>query len=383
MLWGVSGAIWVILLVCIAIAFAYAAIDGRLSGKGADWERYQAVALCALIAVAATVISKNQHYAGAPMVALLIGIAIVNLAPHNALNQAFKAGTSFVGKKYLSLGIVCLGATLAFTDIFSAVFALPLVLFNMVLSFAVAYLIGRKALRVSSNTCTLVGGGTCICGGTAIAVLSSIVKAKEEETAYAMTAIFLFDLLACLSYPYLAIRLGFNGTQFGFFAGTAINDTSSVIAAQETYASLIGLENYVLPATIKVMRTSMIIVLALVFALLSVRGSVRSSSADQSQAVSIGSIVWKSFPKFILFFVGTVALNTILVKTAQNTEFYSLYFKPFFSNGYKFFVTLALAGVGFKIKFRDLFTKGLKPIILGGCTWLSLFLSSLLAASRF
>lgn len=314
------------------------------------------------------------------MLALIMGIILVNTLPDSILSHEFKAGTSYIGKKYLSLGIVCLGATLAFTDLFSAMYALPLIIFNIFLSFAAAYLIGGKLLHVSTNTCTLVGGGTCVCGGTAIAALSSIIKSKEAETAYAMTAIFLFDLFACLSYPYLAVRLGLQELQFGFLAGTAINDTSSVVAAQETFAALKGLENYALPATIKVVRTSMIIVLALVFSLVSVRQNIEKTHQQRN---SVSKILWRSFPKFILFFSAMVMWNTVMASAASESEFYVRYFRPFFSNGYKFFVTLALAGVGFKIKFRDLFTKGLKPVILGGCTWFCLFCSSLLFSICF
>lgn len=276
-----------------------------------------------------------------------------------------------------------LGATLAFSDLFSAVYALPLVLFNMALAFAVSYLVGRKVLHVSGNTCALVGSGTCVCGGTAIATISPIVKAKEEETAYAMTAIFLFDLLACFMYPYLAIRLGYTPTQFGFLAGTAVNDTSSVVAAQETYAGLMGLEGYALPATIKVVRTAMIIVLALIFSVISIRNEARSAARSDGQHANIGKIMWKALPKFILAFVAMIAVNTILRGNIVDTYFYQSLFKPLFTNGYKFFVTIALSGVGFKIKFKELFTKGLKPIALGGCTWLALFLSSLTFASLF
>lgn len=381
-----SAFVWGILLICIAITFAYAMLGDILSHRSAGKEgtealvfapmKYAAIALCAVIAVAATIISKQEAYIGSPMLALMVGIVLVNVIPERYMNRAFKNGTSFVGKKYLSLGIVCLGATLAFTDIFSAAFALPLVLFNTLLSFSVSALVGRKLLRVSSNTCILVGGGTCVCGGTAIATLAPIVKAREEETAYAMTAIFLFDLLACLSYPYLAVKLGLSATQFGFLAGTAINDTSSVVAAQETFSGLMGLEDYALPATIKVVRTSMIIVLALVFSISSLRRDVGAADSSGAGVPSIGRIVWKAFPKFILCFLGAVVLNTVLAEKAADTRFYAACFKPFFANAYKFFVTVALAGVGFKIRFREFFTKGLRPIILGGCTWFCLFLSS-------
>lgn len=379
---GMSGTVWVIILACAVIAFLYAIVDERLfSGKqggGFIKGRYSALALCTMIAVVATVISKLEKYVGAPMVALIIGIVFVNCIPQRWMSAAFKSGTAYIGKKYLSLGIVCLGATLSVTDIFGAAFALPLVVFNVLLAFLVSNLVGRGVLHVTRNTSTLVGGGTCVCGGTAIAALSPVVKATEEETAYAMTAIFLFDLLACLSYPYLALYVGFDEVQFGFLAGTAINDTSSVVAAQETFAALKGLENYALPATIKVVRTSMIIVLAVVFTLISVDRNEMKSGGN-----SVGKTVWKALPKFILFFLLTVILNTVLSNTVADQAFYQQVFQPFFSNGYKFFVTLALAGVGFKIKFRDLFVNGMRPIALGGCTWLALFLSSFFFATYF
>lgn len=379
---GMSGSVWVIILACVVIAFLYAIVDellfsGKKEGKFTKG-RYSALALCTVIAVAATVISKLEKYVGAPMVALIIGIVCVNCIPQRWMPAPFKSGTAYVGKKYLSLGIVCLGATLSVTDIFGAAFALPLVIFNIILAFLIANLVGRGVLHVTRNTSTLVGGGTCVCGGTAIAALSPVVKATEEETAYAMTAIFLFDLLACLSYPYLALYVGFDEVQFGFLAGTAINDTSSVVAAQETFAALKGLENYALPATIKVVRTSMIIVLTIVFSLLSV-----DRSQVQSGSNSVGKTVWKALPKFILFFLLTVLLNTFLSNTVADQAFYQQVFQPFFSNGYKFFVTLALAGVGFKIKFRDLFVNGMRPIALGGCTWLALFVSSFFFATYF
>lgn len=202
MILGVTYSVWAIILVCVGIAFLYAVIEETLAAQKAGRPfkltpgRYRALALCLVIAVVATVISKHEQYVGASMVALIIGIVLVNCLPKSWLTKSFTGGTSYVGKKYLSLGIVCLGATLSITDIFGAAYALPLVIFNVLLAFLIANLVGRKVLHVSQNTSTLVGGGTCVCGGTAIAALSPIVRAKEEETAYAMTAIFLFDLLA-------------------------------------------------------------------------------------------------------------------------------------------------------------------------------------------
>jgi uncharacterized membrane protein YadS len=111
------------------------------------------------------------------MIGLFISITIVNLLP--SIDKDFKAGTSFVGKKFLCLGIILAGATLNFKEILGyGGKVLPLVIMNIIIAFSVAYFIGKR-LQVSKNTSTLVGGGTAICGGTAIATLAPIIKTKE------------------------------------------------------------------------------------------------------------------------------------------------------------------------------------------------------------
>lgn len=347
--------------------------------------RYKAIGLCLTIGFGATIIGKMQRYVGAPIISLVIGMLLVNSLPSNVLSEKVRKEAAVVGKRCLNLGIIALGATLSIGGIFSAAYALPLILFNLCLAFGTAYLIGKKVLNLSTNTCTLVGGGTSICGGTAIAALSPVVKAKEEETAYAMASIFLFDLLACFTFPYIALSLGMNEIQFGFFAGTAINDTSSVVAAQETFASLMNIEQYAIPATIKVVRTTLIILLVLIFSIIMIRkdAKIDDRNIKTGEKASLIEIVWKAFPKFILWFIGAVILNTTFITHISHTGFYTEIFKPFFSNGYRFFVAIALGGIGLKIKLRDILTNGIKPILLGGCTWLALFISSFLFTILF
>lgn len=132
------------MLVCAVIAVLYALIVDKKKGKRAEKRKYLAILMCIAIAVLATVLSKQQAYVGAPMIGLIVGILIVNIVPEGKMSKEFKSGTVFAGKRYLSLGIVFLGAMLAFSDLFSAVYALPLVLFNMALAFAVSYLVGAK-----------------------------------------------------------------------------------------------------------------------------------------------------------------------------------------------------------------------------------------------
>jgi uncharacterized integral membrane protein (TIGR00698 family) len=341
-----------------------------------------AIGLCIVIAVTATYLGELQKLVGAPMISLFISMLIVNLMP--SIDKDFKAGTTFAGKKFLSFGIILAGATLNFKEIVGyGAKALPLVIFNIIVSFSVAYLVGKK-LNLSNNTCTLVGGGTCICGGTAIATLASIIKAKETEIAYAMTAIFLFDIFAALLYPYLSGFLGLTANQFGFLAGSAINDTSSVAAAEATYNVLHNLDLN-LAITVKLTRTTMLIVLAVIFTIITIRketqstNSLKEVSADYSAngKASIGQTVMKVFPWFILLFLVMAIFNTLGL--FQNISGASAFFKK----SYKFLISAALAGVGFKIKFKDLLTKGIKPIILGGCTWTAVAASSLLFVKVF
>lgn len=347
-------------------------------------KKYFAIALCISIAMAATYLGGMQKLVGAPMIGIFISMLIVNFMP--SIDKDFKAGTTFCGKKLLSTGIILAGATLNFKEILGyGAKALPLIIFNIIVSFSIAYFVGRK-LKVSDNTCTLVGGGTCICGGTAIATLASIIKAKETEIAYAMTAIFLFDILAALVYPYLSGFLGLTANQFGFLAGAAINDTSSVAAAEATYNVLNNLDLN-LAITVKLTRTTMLIALAVIFTVMTVRkqaqtasalGEVSADSASTSQKkMSIGQTVMKVFPWFILIFLLMAVLNTFGI--FQNISGAATFFKK----GYKFLITAALAGVGFKIQFKDLITKGIKPIILGGCTWAAVASSSLIFVKLF
>ncbi|NMA65424.1 MAG: putative sulfate exporter family transporter [Clostridiaceae bacterium] len=352
--------------------------------KNFNFKNYLAIVVCIAIAVIATYLGAVQNFIGAPMIGMFISIAIVNLLP--AIDKEFKAGTTFVGKKFLNLGIILAGATLNFKEILGyGGKALPLIIANIIIAFGVAYLIGKK-LKVSTNTSTLVGGGTSICGGTAIATLASIIKAKETEIAYAMTAVFLFDIFAALAYPYLATYLGFTPNQFGFLAGTAINDTSSVTAAEATYNVLNNLDIN-LAITVKLTRITMLIAVAVIFTIITFRKEAKMyntpdngstiSNTDTTKKMSVGQTVIKVFPKFILVFIFMAILNTMGV--FQNISGASSLFK----HGYKFLNTTALAGVGFKIQFKDLVTKGVKPVILGGCTWLAVFVSSLIFVCLF
>ncbi len=347
-------------------------------------KKYGAIGLCLVIGFLATQSTSLQQSVwgrtaiGGPMVALLVSMIACNLIP--SIDKDFKAGTTFASKKFLNWGIILTGATLSFADILgTGVKALPLILFNILLSFTIAFLVGSK-IGVSQNTSTLVGGGTCICGGTAIATLSPIIHAAEEDIAFAMAAIFLFDTISAFSYPYLAGAIGLTNNQFAFLSGTAINDTSSVAGAQATYVGLNGLpENWSGSLNVKLVRTTMLIFVALVWTIIMAKRAQKESGSGGQQQ-SLFAVVKKTFPMFILWFVVMAGLNTagLFNFSIGSTKVASLIGKVA-----KFLFASALAGVGFKIKFKDVFSKGIKPIALGGITWLCVAASSMLFIHLF
>ena len=335
---------------------------------------------CLGIAIIATYLGTVQNIVGAPMVGLFIGMILFNVVP--SFSGEFKSGASYAGKKFLKYGIILAGATLNFGAVLAASrVAMPILIFNIFLSFGVASMVGRY-LELSSNTRILVGGGSCICGGTAIATLASIIKAKEEEIAYAMTAIFLFDIFAALVYPYLAQAINLSVNQFGVLAGAAINDTSSVAAAEATYNALNGIDSTI-AITVKLARTTMLIFVAIAATIFTVRNESKQGKAEGEQK-SVAQTVLDVFPWFILIFVGMALLNTFgLFDLITNNTPSFINLSTFFKTGYKYLITAALVGVGFKIKFKELFTKGTKHIILGGVTWAAIATSTLIFVHLF
>lgn len=316
---------------------------------------------CLALALLALELGIRQQMIGGPMIGLLVSMLLVNLLPltEEFIKEALKAG-----KKLLDYGIILAGGTLHFAQVLGfGSKALGLLILNLVLSFYVAGYFARR-LGLSENTGKLVGAGTGICGGTAIATLASLVKAKEEEIAYALTAIFLFDVLAALSYPYLAQALGLSANQFGFLAGSAINDTSSVAAAQETFNILKGFQG-TQPITVKLTRIMLLIPTALFFSFKQIKNEERVKG-------SLSQTLHRVFPWAILWFMVMALLNS-----AGIFQYIGIPTKAF-SFTYKYFITAALVGIGLKIRFKELLTRGIKPILLGGITWLSLALSSLL-----
>ena len=227
-------------------------------------------------------------------------------------------------------------------------------------AFITAYAFG-KLLKVPSNLKALIGVGTAICGGSAIAAVSPIIEADDMEIAYAVSTIFLFNVLAILIFPPLGHILGFSDNAFGLWAGTAINDTSSVVAAGYAFSNAAG----AYATIVKLTRTTMIIPISLIFSLI-VAYKKKREAKDHS---TVNYSFKKIFPWFILWFLVASLLNTLGVFPTESI--------PFINSIGKFMIVMALSAIGLNSDFKKMLKTGIKPLILGLIVWFSVILVSL------
>lgn len=335
--------------------------------------------VCLIAAIAATFLAGLQHWVGGPMLGLVIGILLANLLPAAFVGKC-KKGAAFSSKVILRAGIIITGGTLSFTTILGAgSSALPYIILSIIFAFITACLVGKFLIPVSINTRILVAGGTSICGGTAIATLAGVLDADEDEMAYAMAAIFLFDLFATLIWPYVALGMNFSPEQFSILAGIAINDVASVTAAGATFDSLMGAAAISadgvttggeLAVVVKLTRVVMLVFVALAVMIWSIWSKRKNSvsSDDSTGSKSTVSKIVSAFPVFILGFLGLALVNTFV--DFSRIALLGTTLAKLMKTASKFCITMALVGVGVKINLRDMLTRGIKPVLLGGCTWL-------------
>lgn len=167
----------------------------------------------------------------------LIGIAIIALLVGMLLNpivskyKLYVQGVDWTSKRILRIGIILAGVTLSFSEVFKVgKYALILMTFTLITAFGVGY-ICRKVFKINWRLSNLLSVSTAICGGTAVATLGPVIEADDKEIAYALSATFIFDLLTVIAFPWIGMLMGLSDTSYGLWVGTAVNDTSSVVAA--------------------------------------------------------------------------------------------------------------------------------------------------------
>ena len=326
------------------------------------------IALCFIISLPAWFIGKSFPFVSSPVIAILAGILISALAP-NLLKLKFRGGISlnegvkFTSKKLLQYSIVLLGFDMNLFNILrTGGTSLGVMLFTFLAVFVMAFCAGR-VLKLPSNTTVLIGVGTSICGGSAIAAIAPVIRAEDEDVTRAISTIFLFNIIAIFIFPALGRALGMSDVSFGIWAGTAVNDTSSVVAAGTAWSNAVGNNTALAVATIvKLTRTLMIVPIALVLALYTAN-KLKNRETGRFSFVKV-------FPWFVLFFVAAAIANTFLgLPAAVSSTLVQIG---------KFVIVMAMAAIGLNTNLKNLVSSGIKPIVLGCLCWSTVAIVSLI-----
>lgn len=311
--------------------------------------------LVLFVATVAFVLGEWAPLVGGPIFGILLGLLVNNLT---GKPRRTEAGVAFSSKYILQVAVVLLGCGLSLTQV--AIVGretLPIMLATLAAALTASFLIGRW-MKLSTNVRNLIGVGTAICGGSAIATVSPIIEAEETEIAYSVSVIFLFNMMAAFLFPALGHLFGYTDHQFGVFAGTAVNDTSSVIAAGYAYSDQAG----DFATIVKMSRSMTIIPVSIGFAIIS--GLRKKRTADSNDAADHHlSFSWRKIvPTFIILFLIGSLMNTLgvfneSVITALN-------------HVGKFCIVVALSAVGLSADFRKMARSGFRPFVFGFLVWI-------------
>lgn len=198
-------------------------------------DRFQGVFLCFVLALPAYFLGKEFEIIGGPVFAILLGMLLSKFVREKDI---LKSGITFTSKKVLQYAVILLGFGLNLSTVIAVgATSLPIIISTIATSLITAYII-FKLINIPAKSSILIGVGSSICGGSAIAATAPVIDANHKEIAQAISVIFLFNIIAALIFPTLGNFLGLSDHGFAIFAGTAVNDTSSVTAAASSWDSM-------------------------------------------------------------------------------------------------------------------------------------------------
>lgn len=322
------------------------------------------LALAVALALVATVIGTAVPVIGSPVSGVVLGVVVGVLVRRRADPPSvavLSPGLKLASKRVLQIAVVLLGARLSLAQVAQVgVDSLPVMLGTVVVCLVAAAALGRL-LGIDRELRVLIGTGTAICGASAIAAVTPVVRASGSNVAYALSTVFAFNIAAVLLFPPLGQLLGMSQEAFGLFAGTAVNDTSSVVAAATTFGSVAADHAVV----VKLVRTLLIIPIVIGLAVLVGRRD-RLAAGDDAGA---RQAVWRLVPWFLVGFLLLATLNSIgLVPEAWHDPL---------ATAATFLITVALTAIGLSTDVPALRAAGLRPLLFGGMLWLLVTLSAL------
>ncbi len=335
--------------------------------------QFPGLSLAVAIAVVASIVGQALPIVGAPVTGIVIGIILATTIKPGA---RLRPGIAMASTRILQASVVVLGSQLTLRQVaVLGIGALPVMLGTLAVALLAAYWIGRW-LGVTGNLRTLIGVGTGICGASAIAAITPVIGAVEVDVAYAISTVFVFNVSAVLAFPVIGHLLGMSQQAFGLFAGTAVNDMSSVVATATTY----GQPAASFAIVVKLTRTLLIIPVSLALAWLTERRGRRvalMSGPSQNNEGGIEAVTvscprirpGRLVPPFLIGFLIVAAANTLGLIPAD--------LHPALSHVSIFLITVALSAVGLSTDPGGLRRAGHRPLLLGASLWIVVSLTSL------
>lgn len=334
--------------------------------------KFYGLTFCLLLAFPAWKLGKFFPLIGGPVFGIIMGIILALLLKNR---NKLDPGITFVSKKVLQYAVVLLGFGLNLQTVISiGSSSLPIIISTISTALIVAYILA-KLLNIPTKIATLIGVGSSICGGSAIAATAPVIEAHDDEIAQAISVIFLFNVLAALIFPTLGDILNFSNKGFALFAGTAVNDTSSVTATASAWDNIHNTGTEVLDSAtiVKLTRTLAIIPITLFLAFYNLKKNLTTNNFSLK----------KIFPMFIIYFILASVITTIcnyFIGTGLINESISITINnifSFFKHLSKFFIIMAMVAIGLNTNIKKLIFSGKKPLILGFCCWFAISLVSI------
>ncbi|WP_239443035.1 YeiH family protein [Gordonibacter sp. An230] len=336
--------------------------------------------VCLAIAAPCWLVGQLFPLIGGPVFAIVAGMAIAVVWKQPSRRRT-QPGIALAGKKVLQAAVVLLGFGLSLAQVAQVgLTSLPIICSTIAAALIVAYALG-KALGMPAGISTLIGVGSSICGGSAIAATAPVIRAKDGDIAQAISVIFLFNVLAALIFPSLGETLGMSNEGFGLFAGTAVNDTSSVTAAAAAWDGMHPGSNALDHATIvKLTRTLAIVPITLVLGIWAARQERRDPVALEARKNSVvkpagrlGNFsLRRALPPFIVLFLAASVITTAAASAGADQAL----FEPFKTLS-KFLIVVSMAAIGLNTDVVHLVKSGGKPILMGFVCWAAITAVSL------
>lgn len=315
------------------------------------------VLMALIIAVPAWLLGRQIPIIGGAVFAIGFGLIVGSFyKPEICI-----VGIKYTGKKILQYSIILLGFEMQIHTVLAVGSrSLFVMLFTVSAAFITAAIMYRF-LKVTEKQAVLISIGTCICGGSAIAATAPVINADDEDIAQSISTIFLFNIIAVLIFPAIGRLIGLSDNGFGLWAGTAINDTSSVVAAAAAWSEAAGNNTSLNLATIvKLTRTLLIIPITIFLAIYTAKKEGRGKGSFN---------IVKIFPWFVLGFVLAAILNSFVALPPALPHF--------LSQCGKFMIIMAMAAIGLSTNIKTLIHGGRHAIFLGLASWTAVAITSL------